>query len=165
MRYINGGIPVSRDTFEAQLLPTLLETDERRPALGFHAAVTRDRGDFLGWVSLRITGADPREAELGYRFQRTAWGAGYATEAARALINEGFADPEVDRIVATTYQDNVASQRVMQKLGMTLRRRFRPTPEEIAAGGTSHHDAVQVWPGDDVEYALDRADWKRDREP
>ena len=165
-RHINGGTPVARDTFEAQLLPTFLERDPRHPARGFHAvtaraetatdaAASRLGGDFLGWVSLRATRDDPHALELGYRFTRAAWGHGYATEAARALVAAGFADPEVTQIFATTYEDNAASRRVMEKLGMTLRRRFRPTEAQIA-GGTAHPDQIELWPGDDVEYALDR---------
>ncbi len=168
MRHINGGTPVARDTFEAQLLPTFLERDPRHPARGFHAVTTRTAGaaspgsDFLGWVSLRATRDDPRTLELGYRFSRAAWGHGYATEAARALIAAGFADPEVTQIFATTYEDNAASRRVMEKLGMTLRRRFRPTEAQIASG-TAHHNQIELWPGDDVEYALDRPDYQPDR--
>jgi hypothetical protein len=50
----------------------------------------------------------------------------------------------------------------MEKLGMTLVRRFRPTPEELAAHGIDAATAA-LFPGDDVEYALERADWERQR--
>jgi len=163
MRHINGGLPVTREVFEAELLPTFLEIDARSPALGFHAVCDRSSEDFLGWVSLRFTGDDHREAELGYRFRREAWGHGYATEAGRALIDLAFAEPSIHRIIATTYEHNAASRRVMDKLGLTFRRSFRPTLEEIAAVGTSLQGSLEVWAGDDVEYALVRADWQRDR--
>jgi RimJ/RimL family protein N-acetyltransferase len=160
MRYINGGLPVALEVVEAELLPTFLEYDERRPTLGFLAAVDRADGAFLGWVSLRPTRGDAGELELGYRFRRAAWGRGYATEAAGALIARAFADPAVRRIFATTYEQNVASRRVMEKLGLTLRRTFRPTSEELAASDTSIRGNGDPWPGNDVEYALDRADYE-----
>ena len=160
MRYINGSLPVALEVVETRLLPTFLEYDERRPAFGFFAAVDRADGAFLGWVSLRPTRGDAGELELGYRFRRAAWGRGYATEAASALVARAFADPTVLRVFATTYEDNVASRRVMEKLGLTLRRTFRPTPEAIAGSDTSVEAGGEPWPGDDVEYALDRAEWE-----
>lgn len=65
------------------------------------------------------------------------------------------------RVLATTYEDNCASRRVMEKLGMTLARRFRLTSDEIARSDTYHADSIEPWEGEDVEYALERADWKR----
>ena len=88
------------------------------------------------------------------------WGKGYATEGARALIHKGFTEQGVQRVVASTYEDNLASRRVMEKLGMTLVRTFRPTPEELAAHGLDG-SAQELFPGDDVEYALEKADWQR----
>ena len=53
-----------------------------------------------------------------------------------------------------------ASIRVMEKLGMTLRRRFRLTPEDLANVDTFHADSLEIWDGDDVEYAVDRNEWE-----
>jgi RimJ/RimL family protein N-acetyltransferase len=78
------------------------------------------------------------------------------------LIRKGFADFRVQRVVATTYQDNLASRRVMEKAGLTLVRTFRYTPAELAAAGTFQFDPdADAWEGDDVEYALSRAEWDR----
>jgi ribosomal-protein-alanine N-acetyltransferase len=56
--------------------------------------------------------------ELGWRLAYDAWGKGYATEAARAVMRDGFERVGLDEIVSTTVPANVRSQRVMQKLGM-----------------------------------------------
>lgn len=64
-------------------------------------------------------------------------------------------------MVATTYEDNVASQRVMQKVGMTLVRRFRLTLEDLRGVDTFHTDEVEIWDGDDVEYALEKIAWEK----
>lgn len=57
-------------------------------------------------------------AELGYWVGKPYWGKGYATEAARAVVNFGFAKLSLHRIQATHFGNNDASGRVMQKIGM-----------------------------------------------
>jgi RimJ/RimL family protein N-acetyltransferase len=74
----------------------------------------------LGWLSFQPAEGTPGEVNLGYRFRRDAWGKGYATEGARALVRKGSSELGVQRVVATTYEENLASRRVMEKLGMTL---------------------------------------------
>jgi [ribosomal protein S5]-alanine N-acetyltransferase len=61
-----------------------------------------------------------REIELGYRYARQHWNKGYATEAARAMLHRGFHELNLKRIVAIVDVRNIASERVLQKLGMTL---------------------------------------------
>jgi RimJ/RimL family protein N-acetyltransferase len=162
MRYLTGGAPTPRAVIERDILPRFLSYDERSAGYGFWAAIEKATGDFLGWFSFRPPdGAGPDEVELGYRLRRAAWGKGYATEGSRALIRKGFAELGVRRVLATTYQDNFASRRVMEKVGMALVRTYRLTPADLAAGGTFHTTAQEVWDGDDVEYALERADWER----
>lgn len=158
MRYLNGGEPVSREAIARAILPAFMSYDDERPGQGVFAIEDGVTGDFLGWVSLRPTGA-PDEAALGYRLRQAAWGHGIATEAAAALIDHGFARLGLRRVVATTYEDNHASIRVMEKLGLSLVRRFRYTLEELAAGDTTAGIAAELWPGEDVEYALTRAAW------
>jgi RimJ/RimL family protein N-acetyltransferase len=62
-------------------------------------------------------------------------GKGYATEAGRALIEHAFDAMALHRIVATTEHDNLASQRVMLKLGMELRRNPLSTPHWLQVVG------------------------------
>jgi RimJ/RimL family protein N-acetyltransferase len=161
MRFLSGGAPTPRAAIERDILPRWLSHYERSDGYGFWAAIEKASGDFLGWVHFRPPpGAGPDEVELGYRLRKAAWGKGYATEASRALIRKGFTELGVRRVVASTYQDNFGSRRVMEKAGLTLVRTFRPTPEELAAHGI---DAASqdLFPADDVEYALTKADWER----
>jgi RimJ/RimL family protein N-acetyltransferase len=67
----------------------------------------------------------------------------------------------VQRVFATTYQDNRASRRVMEKAGLTLVRTYHLTPADLVAQGTCHITSQDLWEGDDVEYALEKADWER----
>lgn len=162
MRYLTGGATTPRDVIEHDILPHFLDYYAPYTGFGFWAVVEKATGEFLGWFHFRPSeGSDPDEAELGYRLRRVAWGKGYATEGSRALIRKGFTEQGIRRVIASTYQDNLASRRVMEKLGMTLVRTFRMTPEELASHGTYHTDSPQVWDGDDVEYALEKADWER----
>ncbi|HAX24760.1 MAG TPA: GNAT family N-acetyltransferase [Thermomicrobiales bacterium] len=161
MRYLSGGQPTPREAIERDIMPAWLRHYERGNDLGFWAAIEKESGAFLGWFHFRPTD-EAGEVELGYRLRRAAWGKGYATEGSQALIDKGFRELGIQRVVASTYQDNVGSRRVMEKLGMTHVRTFRMSPEELSEDGI--YDPVMsaaAFPGDDVEYALDRADWER----
>lgn len=161
MRFINGGTPTPREAIQNRFLPVFLSYYERFEGYGFWAAIEKSSGEFLGWFHFRPPeGSSPDEPELGYRLRKSAWGKGYGTEGSRALIRKGFTELGVRRVVASTYQDNLASRRVMEKVGMTLVRTYRITSEELLAQG---YQAVPeaLWDGDDVEYALEKADWER----
>ncbi len=161
MRFITGGTPTSRDDIQNVFLPAFLRYHDDFVGYGFWAAIEKSTGDFLGWFHFRPPkGASPDEPELGYRLRKAAWGKGYGTEGSRALIHKGFTEFGVRRVVASTYQDNLGSRRVMEKVGMTLVRTFRMTTEEMVAQG--YQVAPEgLWEGDDVEYALEKADWER----
>jgi RimJ/RimL family protein N-acetyltransferase len=72
---------------------------------------------FIGWCGLVQRNPDYRSAALGYCFESSAWGHGYATEAARALLQWGFDTLELNRVQAETDTRNAASARVLEKLG------------------------------------------------
>ena len=152
MRFLTGGTPTPREVIQNDILPAFLRSYERFPGFGVWAATEKASGEFLGWFSFRPKdAASPNDVALGYRLRRAVWGQGYATEGARALIRKGFAELGVQRVFATTYQDNLASRRVMEKAGLTLVRTFhQPWPYPIEGDELG-----------DVEYALDRADWER----
>ncbi len=160
MRFLSGGPPTPRDMIEHDILPGMLRYYERGDRYGYWAAIEKATGDFLGWFHFRpAEGASPDEAELGYRLRKTAWGKGYGTEVSRALISKGFTEMGVRRVVASTYEDNIASRRVMEKAGMTLVRTYHLTPQEqLELYGIT---LPELFPGDDVEYALEKTDWER----
>ena len=62
------------------------------------------------------------EVEIGYQLARHAWGRGYATEVANALVNYGFETLKLRRLIAMTHPENVRSQRVIQKIGLRFER-------------------------------------------
>jgi ribosomal-protein-alanine N-acetyltransferase len=94
----------------------------REHGWGLWAVEVADTGEFVGFTGLSI----PRfEApfmpcvEVGWRLARSAWGHGYATEAARASVAHGFGPLALEEIVAMVVPANHRSQGVMRKLGMT----------------------------------------------
>ncbi|HZC04039.1 MAG TPA: GNAT family N-acetyltransferase [Ktedonobacterales bacterium] len=162
MRYLNGGIATPRSVIERTTLPRFIQSSERRDGSGLWAAIERTTGAFVGWFSFQPGDeADPEIFSLGYRLRRSAWGRGYATEGVRALIRKGFVETNVQRLVATTYQDNLGSRRVMEKSGLRLARAFRLTSADLVTQSDTFVPSGDVWDGDDVEYELTRADWER----
>lgn len=154
MRFINGGRATPRSEIENEVLPAFLGHYERYVGLGFWAVEEKSTGRFVGWFHLRPAEEAPAgEVELGYRLLRSAWGKGYATEGARALIDKGFAELGVERVVASTMVVNVASRRVMEKAGLRFVRIFhQPWPDYIEGEEEG-----------DVEYALLRSEWEQAR--
>lgn len=76
---------------------------------------------FIGAVGLshvRYEASFTPAVEVAWRLNRRFWGQGYATEAARAAIADGFTRLRLAEIVAVTTLGNIPSQRVMERLGM-----------------------------------------------
>lgn len=159
MRYLTGA-PVSRQVVEREVLPRFLGRDQCRPAFGALAAFDRASGDFVGWFALtRPPGRGNTEAALGFRLKPEYWGRGLATEGATALLEHGF-QHGVRRVRATTFEQNVGSQRVLEKLGMRLVRRYRPSAQDLAGSAFVDPAPSEVWDGDEFEYELSVADWR-----
>ncbi len=88
---------------------------------GLWAMERRDDGALLGFAGLQIVPFDAAftpAIEVGWRMLPSAWGHGYATEAARAAIDDGFARLSIEQVVAFTVHANSRSEAVMQRLGM-----------------------------------------------
>lgn len=74
-------------------------------------------GAFIGWCSLTQWNPTYRSASLGYCLHDAAWGHGYATEAAGALLQWAFETLDLNRVQAETDTRNLASARVLEKIG------------------------------------------------
>jgi RimJ/RimL family protein N-acetyltransferase len=84
--------------------------------IGFWRVESRADGTFHGLGALiRMPTGD--EIELAYRLARPAWGQGIASEAGAALLEYAFRTLVLPRVVAVTYPENRASQRVLEKIG------------------------------------------------
>ncbi|HEX3315832.1 MAG TPA: GNAT family N-acetyltransferase [Gemmataceae bacterium] len=112
-----------RDRIRTAYLPM-----QSHPWYGVRTVHDRASGEFLGWVFVRPSNASRHaadlgwertdEAEVGYRYRRSAWGAGIATEAATPLVALALADPETTAVVACASANNAGSLRVLRKLGL-----------------------------------------------
>mgnify|MGYP003406632512 CR=1 FL=1 len=85
---------------------------------GRWAVLVKEGMEFIGWCGLKNR-PERKEIDLGYRFLKTAWGKGYATEAAFACIKYGFEKLSLQRIVGRAMPENISSLRVLAKCGMT----------------------------------------------
>jgi [ribosomal protein S5]-alanine N-acetyltransferase len=110
------GDPPFADVDEARALIIAYDS-YARDGYGRWSVMLRSSGEYMGWCGLAWR-ADRDEVDIGFRFFRAQWGQGYATEAARASLALGFGRFGLDRIVGRALVDNVASCRVLAKLGM-----------------------------------------------
>jgi len=78
----------------------------------------------VGLATLSFEASFTPCVEIGWRLAREHWGRGYATEAARAAIEDGFTRARLDEIVAFTVPANTRSIRVMERLGMKFAGEF-----------------------------------------
>lgn len=119
MRYMNvSGIVPARPALHAANIIAKRQDEWRSRGYSAWAVERQADGAFVGHVGLYIIdGTDV--VEIGYALGRAYWGYGYAAEAARAALGYAFTVHGLDEIVAVAFPQNVPSQRVMQKLGMT----------------------------------------------
>ncbi len=85
--------------------------------LGRWAMLIKDSNEFIGWCGLKYL-ADTGETDLGYRMMKRYWGNGYATEAARNTLFYGLNELKIPVITARAHIENIASQKVIEKIGM-----------------------------------------------
>ena len=98
-------------------------------------------GDFLGYAGVMPSADDHPlgpHFEIGWRLVRSAWGHGYATEAAKAALQDAFSRVKLREVVAHTAPDNLRSQAVMERLGLTRDR---------SRDFTAVYDNVGTWHG------------------
>lgn len=117
-------------TFDREEARRRLEQVEREWAvLGYGAMAVLDRESerYLGRCGLKYW-PQFKETEVGWSLRREEWGHGYATEAARAVLEWGFEALPLPYITAMIHRDNERSLRVAQRLG------FTPLREDVLLG-------------------------------
>ena len=97
-----------------------MEAYERYPQLGLWATIHKETGRFIGRCGLlpwKIDGV--QEIEIAYLIDKAFWNQSLATEAADGIMKYAFEELHLSRLVCLMHPDNVASQRVAEKIGMT----------------------------------------------
>lgn len=124
MNYLTQGRLSTRQDITEVYIPRMLAY--RDPAIGWgmwhvsHSATD----EYIGWVLARPLNffnakRDDTDMELGWRFKRAVWGQGFATEAARHIAQHiARGNPQITWVSAIAVPENLASIKVMQKLGM-----------------------------------------------
>lgn len=116
MRYF----PALRDRAESAASMDRFEASFEANGFGFWAMDLPDAG-FIGFCGLAVPGFAAHFTpcvEIGWRMARAHWGRGYAAEAARAALADGFSRLGLAAVVAFTAEGNLPSRRVMERIGM-----------------------------------------------
>ena len=126
MHFIGKGIRSKKET--TQHLFNIIN-HQNKYGYSAWAVYERETGDFVGRVGLVHIGTiiamqqdtnTEKPVEIGYVISKAYWGKGYTTEVAYACLEWGFRNTDLEEIVAKTNIANLASQRVLQKIGMTF---------------------------------------------
>ena len=115
MRYLLG--PLTREKSDA--LADQIERHHAERGFGAWAVEVPGEAPFVGFVGLAVPAFRTDAVEIGWRLARRCWGRGFATEAAKAALANGFDGLGLDEIVAFTVPTNVRSRAVMERIGMT----------------------------------------------
>ncbi|HVQ09692.1 MAG TPA: GNAT family N-acetyltransferase [Allosphingosinicella sp.] len=122
MRWL-GGVQTKAALTEA-IRERMMRWQEER-GFTFWVVERKADGELLGFCGIKIadTAGSPIEGvhEVGWRLREDAWGRGYAKEAAIASLDFAFDTLGAGRVVAITFQGNVPSWGLMERLGMTRR--------------------------------------------
>lgn len=118
-RHFPDGIKNYDDTKEE--LEWYMDGHPEHPDLGLWATVYKETDKFIGRCGLlpwEINGA--LEIEVAYLLDKNFWHQGLATEAAAGILNHAFNNLNLTRIICLMHPDNIASQKVAKRIGMTL---------------------------------------------
>lgn len=93
-------------------------THYEKYGFGRWAVIDKITHEYLGWCGLKYT-PELDEFDIGFRFMKKYWNKGYATEAAQACLEIGFNQFGMKVIVGRAMKENIASIKVLQKVGLT----------------------------------------------
>jgi ribosomal-protein-alanine N-acetyltransferase len=135
MKYLS---PRSKGQTQVSLIKHIQQWQDHN--LGMWAVVHKQSGKLIGRCGLGFLDNTP-EVELGYVLDKSYWNLGLGTEASIATLSYGFLTIKLERIVAIANPQNIASRRVIEKLGMKY--------EKLA-----HYYGQDV-----VYYAISQSEW------
>jgi RimJ/RimL family protein N-acetyltransferase len=143
MKYIGDGSPQSREQTRARL--AAIEEHWDRHGFGPCAAVYKEHDEVIGFCGLQFLDQTD-EVEVGYRFAPAYWGRGIAAEGAAASLRYGFSALALDRIVAVVSPLNLASQRVLEKIGLRYEKDARYYNADLKYYAISRAEYELRWP-------------------
>jgi ribosomal-protein-alanine N-acetyltransferase len=117
-RYLGG--PKTSVQVHEMLRSRILEYYDAHPGLGIWVTVERTTGAPMGFHLINHIQGESI-IQIGFGLSRSAWGRGFATEMASALLRYAFVDLNLEQMAGITNLANVASQRVLEKIGLHRR--------------------------------------------
>jgi RimJ/RimL family protein N-acetyltransferase len=145
--------PKLLDRAESDAMAVRVRDSHAQLGFGLWAVEVPGVTNFAGFVGLSVPRFEAHFTpcvEIGWRLGHAHWGKGYATEAARAALAEGFGRLGLDEIVAMTAVGNRRSRHVMEKLGMT-----RSADDDFDHPKVPEGNPIRAH----VLYRLQRAQW------
>ena len=121
MRYVGTGQPKTT-LEETQAWLGRMRAHQELHGFGFWAVVEKKTGQLIGSCGMGYQRDGGLPLEFGYTLARSHWGQGYATEAATACLRYAFEDLRLPELFASVDSLNVASQRVLEKIGFIFQR-------------------------------------------
>jgi len=119
-RYV-GGRPVQTIEQTREVID-IIRAQYDSNGIGRWAVIEKTTGNFVGWSGLKLITEPINDHvnyyDLGYRFAKSAWGKGYATETAHATVQYAWDVMKLNELNAITNIDNAASRKVLEKMGM-----------------------------------------------
>ena len=119
VKYIHEPALAYKEQAEKVLLDIILP--QYKNNLGRWAIYTKRANEFIGWCGLKYR-PELEETDLGYRLKKDSWAKGYATEAAKHTLDHAFNNLNLDIITARAHIENIASIKVLEKIGMHFTR-------------------------------------------
>jgi RimJ/RimL family protein N-acetyltransferase len=121
MRYISGGVPWTDEQIQSFVDCQVRVYSER----GFcrWKLLAKLTGEMIGFCGVGLW-RDAPDPEIGWWLARRYWGRGLATEAAQIALRDAFERARLDRIISIARPANIASTRIMEKIGLTLESQF-----------------------------------------
>lgn len=116
-QYMEWGPNTLDETFA--FVEGAVDSQSENPRKKFELAIEHPLNGVIGGCGIYVQNVDNKIAEIGYCLNRDYWGKGYGTEVASLLIEFGFNDLKMHRIVATCDPENIGSWKIMEKNGMT----------------------------------------------
>lgn len=114
--------PKTLNHLESNQFIEQIERHFRQFGFGLYATELKDNHQFIGYVGLAVPRFESPFMpciEIGWRLNSEFWNKGYATEAATKILEFGFQNLKLNEIISFTSIANLASRRVMEKIGMT----------------------------------------------
>jgi ribosomal-protein-alanine N-acetyltransferase len=108
---------------QAERLAQDVERAKQDPRPDYYLAIANDDDLLIGFVRIGLLAH--QAGELGYAIRRQDWGKGYASEASKLMLDLGFDTLRLHRIQAACGPDNLASQRLLARIGMIPEGRIR----------------------------------------